>query len=281
MNIKDNIDEIHKYDFEMMLEFKRICDLAKLDYILAYGTLLGALRHKGFIPWDDDVDFAMLRKDYNRFLSVAPTLIDSSRFRIEDIYSMPDNFLPYAKILRKGSIEVEGGSEKLNIHHELSIDIFPIDNVPEDPKLQRKIGKQLYKYYHILSGKVGEKSRSKIKSSLKHMLGVLYPSSRLNLKNKLLSVCRPYEKIDTNLVAVPDYSGNFEKYIFPKQLFTELVEIPFCGELFKAPKDSDKFLKIQYGDYMKLPPENERWNYNHLITKISFPHDSGEKVSQK
>lgn len=265
----------------MMLEFKRICDLAKLDYILAYGTLLGAVRHKGFIPWDDDVDFAMLRKDYDRFMSVAPTLIDSSRFRIEDIYSMPDNFLPYAKILRKGSIEVEGGSEKLNIHHELSIDIFPIDNVPEDPKLQRKIGKQLYKYYHILSGKVGEQSRSKIKSFLKHFLGNLYPCSRAKLKHKLLSVCAPYESLNTNLVAVPDYSGNFEKYIFPKKLFTELVEIPFCGEPFKAPKDSDTFLKIQYGDYMKLPPENERWNYNHLITKISFPPDSGEKANLK
>jgi len=123
------MEEIHKIQFEMALEVKRICQNHNIEYFLIAGTLLGAVRHKGFIPWDDDLDIGMLRIDYNKFISLAPIEMDK-KYVLQTWDTDPGFALPSAKLRKSGTKYIERNSQKANIHNGIFIDIFPFDNAP-------------------------------------------------------------------------------------------------------------------------------------------------------
>lgn len=126
-NINLYLNKIHEIELQMMSEFKRICDKYNIDYFLMFGTMLGAVRHKGFIPWDDDVDFGMLRSEYNRFMDIVSDELNP-KFRIENIFSMEDNCFLFSKIKYKGTEMVDFYNNGLKQNHEIWIDIFPFEN---------------------------------------------------------------------------------------------------------------------------------------------------------
>ena len=130
---KETLRKVQLAQLEIAKEFKRICDENQLQYFMDSGTLLGAVRHKGFIPWDDDMDFGMMRDQYEKFLSVAPDIL-GEKFFIQT-WSSDENY-PYAfcKIGKKDTVYRESVSQKSKMHHELYIDIFPYDVYPEESK---------------------------------------------------------------------------------------------------------------------------------------------------
>lgn len=139
---------------DMAKEVKRICNKYNINYFMDSGTLLGAVRHKGFIPWDDDLDFGMLREDYEKFLKVAPTELNSKYFL--QTWKNDDGF-PYgfSKIRKKNTIYIEAIDQKTSGHKELWIDIFPYDVYPDDVDCRKEQGKKLMKYRYTLMMKVG------------------------------------------------------------------------------------------------------------------------------
>ena len=242
--------------FTILMDFAEFCDSNNLKYCLAYGTLLGAIRHRDFIPWDDDVDVYMPRPDYEAFKILFDKKYHGTKYQLR---SRLDNKvdLPFEKIL---DMTTSVHSEMNEVDSHLWIDIFPLDGLSSSResavKVQNKAGK-LLKYYGYASAKIGS-GTTRIKAFFKipvilpfHIIGANYFTNRL----KKMSCSYSYEE--------SKYIGNItwgagKKDIFLKSDFDDLIEVDFHGAKMHAMKDWDKYLKQIYGDYMELPPENVR-----------------------
>ena len=131
---KEILDKLHITHIKILDEIVRICDENKLNYFLIGGTLLGAVRHKGFIPWDDDLDIAMPRKDYDKFLNIAKKQINNN-YILEYNKTNRKYWLPFAKVRLKNTLYVENTIKNYETNKEIWVDIFPIDNVKKDLSL--------------------------------------------------------------------------------------------------------------------------------------------------
>lgn len=249
-----------------------ICKKNKLDYWLDSGTLLGAVRHKGFIPWDDDIDIAMPRDDYNKFIEVSKRELPKDLFlQFYDTDSEYD--MPWVKVRDCNSYieEYKYG----NYNHGLFVDIFPMDTYGEKNEkvnLARKKYKRIYKILTMVKEPF-EKNRNKrilLKNNIKFCRKViLFPYVLMNKKDVMIKLDHIKQKYISKL---EDKSGNFmgygidamfwESIIFEKERIYPLVEIEFEGCKFLAPKDYHGYLIDQFGDYMVMPPENKRIPHN-------------------
>ena len=131
---------------EMLIEVDRICRINNIKYTLFGGTMLGAIRHSGFIPWDDDIDIAMLRPDYEKFLKVANENLSGEYF-LQNYMTDPNNVLQFTKIRKNNTIFREKNVKDFDMHHGFYLDIFPLDKTNPD-SIKCKIHNKLYKYLH-------------------------------------------------------------------------------------------------------------------------------------
>ena len=257
--------ELQLLEFEMLKKVKEICDKNHITYFLSGGTLLGAVRHGGFIPWDDDVDIAMPRPEYERFLKIA-----EQEFEYPYEVLTPDKdsryLFPFAKIIDKRA-KVKTTSRKNEQIWNVWVDIFPLDSMPKN-KLHFTIRK-----YHILYRRmmfmfscfddmvsVNKKNRPFIEKamikfgSLIHVERFLDTPKQIKKYNQCLRryrFSRGYYII--NLMGVYKFRSVMERSIYGKK-----TEIPFEGINFRVPEQYDLYLKRIYGDYMALPPEDQR-----------------------
>lgn len=266
---KRTVGIIQRYDLELILEVNRICEKHNLRYCLAYGTMLGAVRHKGFIPWDDDADLYMPYEDYQKFVALVPEELDN-RFRFEDITSMPDNIVPWGKILYKNKIENDYPRQGLDVHHELSIDIFPLYSFPNVDRKIKNLGRKTNRYFHVLIGKTRWKNRSKIKYLLNRIYGLIHFGSKNFYKHKIINIIEKYKECNSEFYIAPTVDGKQKDNFYPKEWFKEMVLMDFEGHKLPVPKEYDLYLKQMYNDYMSLPPEDKRWNANHDIISCNF-----------
>lgn len=245
--------------FKILKEFKRICEKNNIKYILVGGTLIGAVRHKGFIPWDDDVDVALLRADYEKFKNVCQfDLGDEFFFRCPDT----DPECPVgAKLTLKGTKYISH-TMPLNMKNcGISIDVLVYDNVSD---------KKLYNFfycnwYHILL-------RILLKRyGYKPNPGKLWQRVILNIcnfffsfvsTNRLREFCDTYplkfSRFETKNVCIFSGIHGYPKEKHLRTTVENIKEMEFEGEYFSVPIDYDIFLREQYGDYMKLPDEDKR-----------------------
>ena len=132
-----DLENMHKIQLNMLIEFDKICRRNNIKYILDAGTLLGAVRHKGFIPWDDDIDVRMLRDDYEKFCVVANKELPETMF-FQNYKNDKGYPWMYSKIRMKGTKAVRIGQDRLNMEEGIYMDIFPCDGVPDDNKKKKK-----------------------------------------------------------------------------------------------------------------------------------------------
>lgn len=242
--------------FNILKWFAEFCDNNNLRYYLAYGTLLGAIRHKDFIPWDDDVDVYMPRPDYEKFIECFAKQYNDSKYELRSRLNNKVN-LPFEKIV---DMTTTVKSNMNDVDDHLWIDIFPLDGLSSSEKsaidLQKKANRCLRNYGYA-SAKIGSgttilKAFFKIPVILPfHLLGPNHYTKEL----KKIASTYEYEK--------SGYVGNIvwgegKKDIFLKSDFDDLVEVDFHGVKLHAMKNWDKYLKQIYGDYMELPPESTR-----------------------
>lgn len=236
-------------------EIKRICDKNDIPYFITAGTLLGAVRHKGFIPWDDDFDIAMKRKDYKRFLVVCEHDLDKEKFFLQNGSTEPKYAFAFTKIQLKGTVFTEDFSKNADIKHGIFVDIFPYDNLP-DNKWNRKF--LLWKN-HILKNLIwikcgyGEQHhKKKLSYKVLAVLGCLFPLQFLkNKREKLLQKYNSKESINC-------FSGDYPEEVLCNEWFLESIPYSFEQDIFNGYRDADSFLKELYGNYMKLPPLEQR-----------------------
>lgn len=261
-----------------LLEIDRICKKHNIKYFLAGGTLLGAVRHKGFIPWDDDADVMMLREDYDKFLKVLP-------------YELPHNFaiqndektshFPFTKIRINDTVfSTEFSSHFDDIHNGIFFDVLAQDQT-SNYKLIRKLHMHATASarWLVLDKWRGTKvnANSKISSFVANLLKTIFPLSFLEkLQNALISQF----KNKKNAKYLFDSMGrNITRGEFPKQWLEEAVYVDFENVKLPIPKEYDKYLSYLYGDYMEMIPVSLR-HVSHDIIRMDLGEYSEYKVKK-
>ena len=253
-------------------EVDGLCREHNINYVMTGGTLLGAIRHKGFIPWDDDLDIAMPRKDYERFLEVCKKEL-SDKYFLQNTETDPKYGFLYAKVQLKGTTFLERNAEKSGAASGIFIDIFPLEFLPKDKKLQKSLWRKLKFYKTLLLCKskyrfAGKKSLIKTAGYFCIKCYSLVVSKKAIIKklNKIISQINVAET-DTYTNLFGAYS--LEKEIYSKKDIDNSKDICFEDTVFRGPEIPENFLENLYGDFMRLPPEDKRYN-RHGALKISF-----------
>lgn len=255
-------------------EIKKICEKHQIPYFLDGGSLLGAARHKGFIPWDDDMDFGMLRTDYERFLQIAPQELPNTLF-LQTPQTDPGYGYAFAKIRKKDSLYLERVSQNSTENHGIFVDIFPYDALPDDPKKVQKLYRKLTALKMILKMKVHYKPWAASEHINRKRWLLYLPARFLSLFFSKESIVKQYTRIATqyNTSATTRYyaqvAESFGHWEMKQSFFSGRVELPFENMTFSAPSDYNGFLTSGYGDYMELPPEDKR-SSTHGILKVKL-----------
>ncbi|MCI6693187.1 MAG: LicD family protein [Clostridium sp.] len=252
-----NIDEIRSIQLEILKKVSEYCDDNNLRYSLAYGTLIGAIRHKGYIPWDDDIDIVMPRPDYERFIKSFNTYATDYKVHVTELNS---NFIyTFAKVSYNKSILIEDIEVKYEIG--INIDVFPIDGVPsiDNPTMK----KQNF-YRNLASFKtIKINSDRNIIKNIVLILGKILLSwlslKRINLK--MIDNSKKYS-FENEEYCCNISTGFTEDKAIPKRYLEDFIDCFFENQKFKASKFYDEWLKSYYGDYMKLPPREKQVSHH-------------------
>lgn len=252
-----NTIELKQIQFDVLKQVHKFCKENGIRYYLAYGTLLGAVRHKGYIPWDDDIDIVMPREDYMQFIET----FQSERYKI---YSPENNakcVFTFAKIFDNNTVLKEQTNLPIDVTLGINIDLFPLEKISNKTEAN-DICKKIQRYFKLyVLKKIFLYSDMEVykKIILYVCQNVLQCITFQKLVNKICAVAQK----DTMLTEY-EYIGQLvfpvygSKGILPKDIFSKTIKLEFEGEKFDAPVGYDAYLKAYYGDYMQLPPIEKR-----------------------
>lgn len=253
VNMKQiSLEEAKQVQLEIMDYFDSFCRKNDIKYSLADGTLIGAVRHKGFIPWDDDIDVMMLRSEFDKFVKLHG---DGDRYRLTNKRYGHLYVLQY-RLCDSHSILKFTVPFKCKIDHGIFIDIMPIDNYPDSEEERQKQQDAIAEYgmnsrimcakwKYLFTDPIGRKDLWKrIKMTFTTME---------YWRNKAHKVMSMYNRAETKMLAEMEF-WRHQPWVFPKETFSSYIDIDFEGRKYMSIKNYDTFLTAQYGDYMTLPP---------------------------
>lgn len=257
-----SLREIQQAELNILIAFDAFCKEHGLTYSLVGGTLLGAVRHKGFIPWDDDIDVGMPRPDYERFMSLAA---ERNFLLAGDYVILLDRgagaALPYVKVVDKNIIVPPEAEAKTD---NLWIDVLPFDGCPKDTKKAEKLLKKAKHYRHIIVYNHFKNSHFKGVQKPLYMLYSLYAKAygleKAIKKLHALAQSHPIENDERVACVVWGLYGMGE--IISGDSFENIIEVDFEGRRFPGVGNYDEYLSGIYGDYMTPPPPEKRGNHN-------------------
>ena len=267
------MNQLQVEDLKILKVLDEFCSKYDLEYFLYAGTLLGAVRHQGFIPWDDDVDIAMTRETFNNFEKkiIKSDLLNNGFHFQSNRYS--DYYSSQISKLRSNTLNIkENVSQTQHGYHGPWVDIFPLDNIPDDEKLREKQFKQVFFYNRIIAifqlVKVKENDKGikrKIKSFMQKFNEKFYKRYFFMnfLYKRRLHHMTKYNDQETKACAEMAYmffnkAADFNKNIITKKEISNFKRVPFENTTAMVPTKSHSILKRKFNDYMKLPPEEER-----------------------
>lgn len=255
-----NIEEYKNVVLQVMVKLDKFCREHELRYMLAYGSLLGAVRHGGFIPWDDDMDILMPREDYDKLRELLRD--NDLGLRFLDIETCPETIYSFGKVCDANTELWEDNFQTVP-GMGAYVDIFPLDHLPADAASREKQRKYLRQLVRLIehSSRVGYTKTNSPVTNLKRALA-FYLTRCLNTQKLIRKLYR--ESVRYN-----DRDTGWQGLVWGTDEYrTEELEpygtILFDGHAFMAPADPDAVLRRQYGDYMQLPPEEERV-YKHSL----------------
>ena len=258
---EEQIKKVQEIELRNLITLKDVCEKLGIRFFAYGGTLIGAVRHKGFIPWDDDLDVAMLREDYEKFISEAPKLLPDE-YDLQTPYNTPKSPYSYTKLRLKGTKYIEYGYHKLPIEQGIYVDIYPIDDLPDDNDLYLKqfaMYQRWAKLYAWRQCPYLSEQRSSAKLLIKKAV-------KFCVSGMLKLVPRQYFLTKLKTISVScngQGTGRKGNFSFPRPVnfFYDLQsfqEGEFNGIPILLPGGWDQHLSLRYGDYMQFPPEEER-----------------------
>lgn len=271
-----NLKDVQKEELEILVEFDRICKKNNLKYQLFAGTLLGSIRHKGFIPWDDDIDVCMLREDYDKFLKVCNNDLKSSKYFLQT-YNTDKNYnRQFAKIRKNNTLFIEKSFIDSKIHQGFYIDIFALDSVSPNTLMGK-----LHRYALYILSRIHLLRVKRFCLELKNPIKRFYA---LSLHYILKAIPKIWtDRLTTNISTVFNNSNKkyvshlqngvtktrYLKYMMEKEKFYETIDGEFEGLKFPIPKNYDSILSKLFGKYQELPPIDQQQPH-HGIVEIKF-----------
>lgn len=266
-----SIRELQLKTLECLKEVKRICEKNQIPYFLSWGSALGAVRHQGFIPWDDDIDICMMYADYLRFLEACKMDLDTKRFFLQTPDTDYHTLLPYAKLRMNHTTSMDAQYSHVKMHWGVCIDIFPLRNAPDSPKKR----KQLLFYSKLYRLVLRRSVISGTKRMVLKILCLLFTEKglRKKLQKRIDSLCPT-----TETGTIFDTEGiSAGKVFYPSKLVEGIAMLPFEGIQFSCPEHADEYLTYMYGDYMTPPPESNRTGHTGIIVDLEKDYSEYQK----
>ena len=265
--LENELNELKAIELNMLLDIDKLCREHGIKYSLAAGTLLGAARHKGFIPWDDDIDIMLCREEYDK-LRDCITLYSRELYWV-DYHTYKGYPYPFSKIMKKNTVLKEESNKYATAPDGVFIDVFPIDNTVQNYKKRKLQYKRVTKWKQRLVTRENYYfGQTGIKEWYRQFRKTIF-----NLLPKKIFIdviekeCHKYSETDT-VISLTGTVG-VKKATYPKEWFDNYVELEFEGRKMMSIEKYKELLKEQYGDYMRLPPKNERIPHHYVdVLKI-------------
>lgn len=271
----EELQEIQNIESVALKVILDICEEIHVQCFLIGGSALGAVRHNGFIPWDDDIDVGMLRNDYVKFLKEAPKYLPE-QYYLQTPYNNKINPYFYSKLRVNGTRFVEYCNHNLKMHHGVYVDIFPFDEVPNDEEANKRHFKKAQKMLNLFvlrqspdMSKKAETGKEKIKSLVRkiiHFSLKIIPHDYLILK--IDSHIQKYNGTEQEALACLNFPIRKTEYIKKKDLYP-LKKHRFGDIEIFIPNNYEIYLLTHYGDFMKLPPKDKRYGHKPYEVKLN------------
>lgn len=252
-------EEVKRIQIEILDVVSSFCDEHGINYWLDSGTLLGAIRHKGYIPWDDDIDIGMLREDYDKFSELFNA--NNQKYKFVCVENTKDFYTPFGKVIDTATILYE--PDKQGSKLAINIDIFIYDNAPDDNRIVRKMYNRRDRLLLVALFSRGAQilpNDSGLRVLAKNLIHFLCkPFSSRKLVLKAVANSKRFSKFETRRV------GNFtavSRIAVDKHVFDSFIDVEFEGKMYKAPAGYDEWLTDFYGDYMQLPPKDKQVSHH-------------------
>lgn len=263
MNMND-FQALRKIQIEIMDEIHRVCCENNIKYYLIAGSAIGAVRHMGIIPWDCDIDIALMRKDYNKFKEVCMTELSDEFFYLD--YTLEKEFdHPHALVCKKNTY-LEMQYDNLNKKHAskhnraVYVDVFPLDDVPAELNLQKQQAQTIHKINMLKYRKNAcHYDNNFVKTIIKKLIGLsIFWTSIDKLNEQLEKEITKYTNDDAEYCCSMTSHYSYQKQCMPKSYYGTPVLAEFEGREYYIPEKTHEYLTHLYGDYMKLPSKEEQ-----------------------
>lgn len=264
----EQMKKLHETEVEILEEVDRICKKNNIKYFIEGGTLLGAVRHKGFIPWDDDIDISMYRSEYEKFCKACEKDLDQSRFFWQTQETDRNYRWPYGKMRRKDTLYIREGQEHMRFFQGIFIDIHPYDKRSEQDKFWAIQERFCIMWRRILWSPVGARTAQKRIERIWYKLLAQIPRDWVYFAYK--KAATHYNNSNSKKYFSFNVTWNYPyRDGIKEEWIKSTINLPFEGKMYPAPKNYHEFLRFYYDDYMKLPPLEERHG-NAAVSHIKF-----------
>ncbi len=252
----ETLRKLQLVELELLQEVDRICKKCDIHYAIIAGTLLGAVRHGGFIPWDDDADVALLRPEYEKFRKACMTELDTEKFYFQDHRYTPGYRWGYGKLRKMGTVLLKEHQDHMPYEQGVYIDVFPLDDVPEN------YIKRIFHNFHcfcirkVLWSTLGKYANPN--PIIRKWYSLLGKIPEQKVFNYLQRFWERGNRENSKWVRILTFPTPNKSYGYLKRWYAECEDIEFEKIKFPGIKDYDEYLSFKFGDYMTFPPEEER-----------------------
>ncbi|OBR63546.1 hypothetical protein A7K91_06215 [Paenibacillus oryzae] len=265
----EELKQLQSIELELLIEFDRICRKHNITYSIDGGTLLGAIRHGGFIPWDDDADVILNRNEYEKLLLVVDQELNTDKFYLQDINRTPGYRWGYAKLRRLNTEFIRLNQEDMPYEQGIFLDIFVCDNVPDHYVSRCVCNFHSFIYRKIFYSEVGKHTASGIARLVYKILNLMPEKA---LKSNYAHYVKFRNRKNTEMVKCLTFPACNRVYGYKRKWYEDTIDMKFENVTLKASRDYDEYLTFLYGDYLKLPPIEKR--KVHPVSKLTFPKDN-------